>query len=304
MHETGSTVTVAEVQAAVAGGGAIAVDSDCHIRARWPCDPPVPDPESRAAPAQLLWPMDRGGIDRAAVICAAIGANPDNAAFALAAPEHSGGRLEVFADLECRWSADHRRPGAAGRLRAALARWPAMRGFTTGLAENEPGDWLVGPEGGAFFGLAAEGRLIASLSVLPHQVPEVARLATAPPDLAMLPHHLDIRAPRTAATPDAPGLVARAADCATVSSSPPARATSRRRRTTVPHAPRHGFRAFLQARFGPVRRVRGSDDAVLSRHMTYARTRAMVARHGPGSVAEKAAMLGGTMGGLLARAGA
>ena len=48
------------------------VDSHCHAWRRWPYQPPVPDPESRGLVEQLLWEMDRHGVDRAAVVDAAL----------------------------------------------------------------------------------------------------------------------------------------------------------------------------------------------------------------------------------------
>lgn len=278
------------------------IDSHCHIWARWPYDPPVPDPETRAAPEHLIWHMDRNGVDRAVVICAGIGDNPDNAGFAFAAADRFPGRLEVFPDLECRWSPDYRTPGAAARLRAALARWP-MRGFTSYLDEAETGDWLTGPEGRAFFELAAEHRLIASLSVLPHQVPQVAALARAVPGLTILLHHMAFLGPRSAATRNGPALVAAAADCAGIHVKLSGAGNVAGPDDAYPWPALAWIGQLLVAAFGPERLVWGSDFPVSSRHMTYRQALDMVARHGPGPQEARAAMLGGTMARLLAAAG-
>src|SRR5690606_35963218 len=99
------------------------------------------------------------------------------------------GRLVVFPDLECRWAADFRTPGAAQRLEQALARWDFV-GFTQYLDVDEDGSWLTGPEGLPFMQLAAERSLLLSLSSLPHQLAAVAELATRLPSLQILLHHL------------------------------------------------------------------------------------------------------------------
>ena len=54
------------------------VDSHCHAWRYWPYQPPVPDPTSRGMVEQLLFEMDRNGVDRAVVVCARIDHNPDN----------------------------------------------------------------------------------------------------------------------------------------------------------------------------------------------------------------------------------
>jgi len=41
----------------------VLVDSHCHARRYWPYEPPVPDPETRPAVEQLLFEMDRCGVD-------------------------------------------------------------------------------------------------------------------------------------------------------------------------------------------------------------------------------------------------
>jgi hypothetical protein len=65
---------------------------------------------------------------------------------------------------------------------------------------GEPDSWFATDEGKAFFGLATERRLIASISMSPAWAPALAEVAEANPRLVILLHHMGgIRAdgPRT-----------------------------------------------------------------------------------------------------------
>jgi len=267
------------------------VDSHCHVWARWPYDPPVPDPEHRAAPEGLLWHMDRHGVDRAVVICAGIGDNPGNADFAFAAAERSGGRLVVFPDLECRWHATFRTPDARGRLISALDRW-RFQGFTSYLSEAESGDWLTSDDGLAFFRLAAERGLIASLSVLPHQVLHVADLARRLPALPILLHHMAFLGPRSADTPAGPAHVVAAAACPNIHVKLSGWGNVADPKDAYPYPRLAWIGQLLLAAFGPDRLLWGSDHPVSGKHMTYRQSLDMVARHGPADGAARAAILG------------
>jgi predicted TIM-barrel fold metal-dependent hydrolase len=154
-------------------------DGHCHIWENWPYQPPPPDVASRARAEQLLYEMDANGVECAIVICARLGDNAGNVDYAFEAAQRHRGRLIVFPDLECKWAADYSTPCARDRLADALGRWQ-FAGFTTYLDEAEDGSWLTSDEGLAFFALAAERKLIASLSVIPHQAPAVTALAVGP----------------------------------------------------------------------------------------------------------------------------
>ncbi len=80
------------------------LDAHCHTWARWPYQPAVPDPDSRGAAANLVWEMDRAGVERAVIICAAIGENADNNDYAAAQAGRFDGRLVPFADIDSRWA--------------------------------------------------------------------------------------------------------------------------------------------------------------------------------------------------------
>ena len=54
------------------------IDCHTHAWAKWPYEPPVPDFESRGQVEQLLFEMDRCGVDKSVLVCARIEHNPDN----------------------------------------------------------------------------------------------------------------------------------------------------------------------------------------------------------------------------------
>ena len=182
------------------------LDGHCHVWENWPYRPPVPDIASRGRAEQLLYEMDVHGVDQAVVICARLGDNAGNIDYAIDAAGRHPGRLIVFPDLESKWLPDYQTPGARARLEAALSRW-SFQGFTTYLTEEEDGSWLTGDEGRAFFALAAERKLIASLSIMPHQAPAVIALAELFPTLPILLHHFAFVGPRSAKTPNGLDLV-------------------------------------------------------------------------------------------------
>lgn len=276
------------------------VDAHCHVWRRWPYDPPVPDADTRAGIERLLHEMDQNEVGHAVIICAAIGDNPRNAEDAVEAAARHAGRFTVFPDVDCRWSPDFRRPGAARRLEAVVARFDPV-GFTHYLSEAEDGAWLVSQEGLAFFDLAAERRLIASLSVLPHQVEAVIVLAERLPTLPILLHHFAFVGPRTAATPDALARVAAAARCPNVFVKYSGMGNVAAPDMEYPYPDLQPIPRRLAEAFGPDRMVWGSDDPVSRRHMTYRQSLSLLTRHGPFDGAARDAVLGGTMAALLAR---
>ena len=60
------------------------IDSHTHAWEYWPYKPPVPDFESRGRVEQLLWEMDRNGVNKAVLVCARIDHNPENNDYAAA----------------------------------------------------------------------------------------------------------------------------------------------------------------------------------------------------------------------------
>jgi L-fuconolactonase len=254
------------------------LDSHCHVWARWPYAPPVPDPESRASPAQLLHEMDQAGVARAVLIAAAIGDNPDNNDFVAAAAAATPDRFVPFADIDSRWSATHRQPGAAERLDIAAARW-RLAGFTHYLREDDDGAWLLSDEGRRFFGLAQTRRLIASLSVVPSQMAAVAALAEAFPKLRIHCHHMAFVGPRTAATADAARRVLDAARHPNIAIKISGFGNVAAPGMDYPYPDLVWFVRALHEFYGPWRLSWGSDYPVSRRHMTYRQTLDMLRRH-------------------------
>lgn len=270
------------------------IDAHCHAWTRWPYDPPVPDP-ARGSAANLLWEMDAAGVDRAVVICAAIGDNPDNAGDVIA---QAGPRLMPFADFDCRWHATHHTAGAPARLDALLARFPGLRGVTHYLEETADAGWLLSAEGSACLA-RLEGRgLVLSLACGPSQMPVIAAAARRVPRLPILLHHLArVRAGDAGAlhaviahAVPVPNLILKlsgfgyAVDDGWDFPLPTAQAVAR----------------ALAGAFGVRRLVWGSDWPVSLRFMTYRQTLEVLRRHGPAfSPDERAAVLGGTMSRLL-----
>lgn len=273
-------------------------DSHVHAWETWPYRPCVPDPKSRARIEQLLFEMDSAAVERAIVICASIGDNPSNADYAFEAAARHAGRLVVFPDLECRWSPHFRTPGAASRLEEALRRW-SFRGFTTYLTETEDGSWLTGEEGRAFFALSASRQLIASLSVMPHQMPHVAELADRFPDLTVICHHMGHLGPRSEATAGARDFVTMLARYPNVYVKLSGMGNVAAVDDEYPYARLGWIMASLKEALGSDRLVWGSDYPVSRRHMTYLQTLSLVRRHGPFTYEELAGILGGTMSRLV-----
>ena len=178
------------------------VDSHCHAWTTWPYDTSVPDPGSRGRMEQLLFEMDRNGVNVAVLICARIDHNPDNNAYVAAEAARHPDRVVQFADVDCSWSPEYHTPGAADRLAAAVDRW-AIPGFTHYVAETNDG-WLVGDEGHSFFDAAAERNLIASIAAGPAWFDDIALVAEDHPTMPILLHHQGLV--RAVDGPDSPDL--------------------------------------------------------------------------------------------------
>ncbi|CAH1654102.1 amidohydrolase family protein [Chelatococcus asaccharovorans] len=275
------------------------IDSHCHVWENWPYEPGNPHAAGRGRADQLLYEMDAHGVDRAVIICAGIGDNPGNIDYAVSVANAYPGRFAVFPDIDCRWSADYHRPGAAARLEKACSRWN-FKGFTHYLDEGDDGTWLASPGGLAFFGGAAARRLIVSLSALPHQMPAVIALAERLPDLPILIHHFAFLGPRTAATQNARELVLAAAACPNIHIKYSGLGNVAAPDQEYPYTPLAWILTDIAAAFGAARILWGSDFPVSRKHMTYKQCIALLTRHGPFAAADRPAVLGGNMARLLA----
>ena len=254
------------------------LDSHCHVWARWPYAPPVPDPESRASPARLLHEMDQHGVARAVLIAAGIGDNADNNEFVAATAAAHPGRFIPFADIDSRWTPTYRQPGAVARLAQAADRWD-LAGITHYLDEADDGAWMLGDEGRRFFALAAARRLIVSLSIVPSQMAAVSALAEAHPRLRIWCHHLGFLGPRTAATADGPRQVLAAARHPNIAMKISGFGNVAAPGMEYPYPELAWIVGALHAVYGPWRLSWGSDDPVSRRHMTYRQSLDILRRH-------------------------
>ena len=165
------------------------VDSHCHAWRYWPYQPPVPDPESRGLVEQLLFEMERNGVDHAVVVCARIDHNPDNNDYIAECVQRYPDRLTQFADVDCSWTDVYQTPGAAGRLAEAVRRYN-LRGFTHYVRADDDGSWYLSDEGLAFFATAAGLGQIASLAIPARLQPVLRQVAARFPSLPILCHHM------------------------------------------------------------------------------------------------------------------
>ena len=165
------------------------IDSHCHSWAYWPYLPAVPDPENHGSVEQLINQMDVNGVDRATIVCAQIFQNPNNNDYVADALKRYPDRLEQFADVDSMWSDSYHTPGAAKRLETAAERWP-MKAFTHYVAGEDDGSWFNSPEGVDFFNTAEQLGLIASISMAPHHHKELRKVAERLPNLNILLHHM------------------------------------------------------------------------------------------------------------------
>ena len=162
---------------------------DCHTHAwdYWPYEPPVPDPESRGRVEQLLWEMDRVGVDKAALVCARIDHNPHNNEYGAECVKNYPDRLIQFADVDCSWSDTYHTPGAAGRLQEAAENYQ-LKGYTHYLKSDY--EWFESEEGLKFFEKTAELGLIASVALGAPWHRPLRQLARRFPSVVFLCHHM------------------------------------------------------------------------------------------------------------------
>jgi predicted TIM-barrel fold metal-dependent hydrolase len=165
------------------------VDSHCHAWTYWPYQPPVPDPTSRSLVEQLLWEMDRNGVDRAVIVSARIDHNPENNEYGAECVARYPDRLYQFADVDCQWWPTYHTAGAAERLRQAIDRYH-LRGFTHYIRREDDGAWFDSADGRAFLRVAADLHQIASFSIPAHLQPVLRRLALEYPTVPFLCHHM------------------------------------------------------------------------------------------------------------------
>jgi predicted TIM-barrel fold metal-dependent hydrolase len=275
----------------------VIVDSHTHAWARWPYEPEVPDEATKGSVEHLIHEMDQNGVAEAVIVSARIEKNPDNNAYGAAAVRRYPTRLHQFADVDCVWSPEYHTPGAVERLRVAADTLP-IKGFTHYVGEND--GWFRSDEGRAFFKLAAERKLIASIAMGPAWAADLGAICAETPDLVVLLHHMggiSSTAPRS----DLEAI-------ATLAQHPNVHiklsgfhyAVGLENGWDYPHPSAMWIAEGLCAAFGPQRLCWGSDFPALSRAMTYKQALEIVRRHcrflQPGDLEP---ILGGTLKRLL-----
>ena len=280
------------------------VDSHCHAWAAWPYLPAVPDPGSKGAVEQLLNEMSLNGVGRATIVSAQIFNNFDNNDYVARAVRENPGRLEQFADVDSFWSETYHTPGAAGRLEAAVGRWP-MKGFTHYVAKDDDGEWFNSKEGDDFLKVAADAGLIASLAIAPRHQKALRKAAERHPKLAILCHHMS---GMRASEPEPRPMWQEVMESAKLPNihlklSGFHYVTDPERNWDYPYPDTRWVYESAYEHFG-TRMCWGSDYPVVSKAMTYRQSLEAFRTHCDFvSEEDRVAILGGTLEGLLARSG-
>jgi len=273
------------------------VDSHTHAWELWPYDPPVPDHEQRGKVENLLWEMDRVGVDQAVLVCARIDHNPGNNDYVADIVKKYPDRLIQFADVDCSWSDQYHTPGAADRLRQAAERYD-LKGFTHYVKSDT--DWFASEEGFAFFEVAAEMKLIASLAMGPHWQPALRELATRFPTIPFLCHHM------AGCRADDPEKLKQVAESASVPNIHIKMSGFHYVSPTTWNFPYENCRDTVQGlydAFGPERLCWGSDYPVVRTAMTYQHALEAFRACDFIPAADQERILGGALADLLAAAG-
>jgi len=244
------------------------IDAHCHAWPLWPYRPPVPDDASRGTAEQLLHEMDCNGVDRAAVVCAEIERNPNNNAYVAEQVARHPDRLVQIADVDSMWQPTYHQPGAADRLAAAADRWP-IAGFTHYVSNADDGAWLYSDEGLAFFRVAAERGLLASIHCQTYHQPAIRRVAERFPALPILIHHLGH--PKASEPPPHEGLkqILASARLPNIYLKLSGFAYATAVNWDYPYSDTHWIIRAEYEHFGPYRMCWGSDYPVVRFYMTY-----------------------------------
>jgi predicted TIM-barrel fold metal-dependent hydrolase len=274
------------------------IDSHTHAWEFWPYDPPVPDHDSRGRAEQLLWEMDRNGVDQSVLVCARIDYNPGNNDYVRGVVQKYPDRLIQFADVDCSWSDTYHTPGAAQRLREAAERFE-LKGFTHYLKSDT--EWFESEEGLAFFETAAQLKLIASLALGTVWQPALRELARRFPSVPFLCHHMagcrvgdEERVAEVVRSATVPNIYIKLSGFHYV--SPVAWA--------YPYHESHDVVRALFDAYGPERLCWGSDYPVVRRSMTHQHALEAFRTHCDFiSEADRGQILGLSLGRLLDRAG-
>ena len=86
----------------------------------------MPDHNSRGRVEQLLWEMDRHGVDKAVLVCARIEHNPHNNDYVAEQIRTYPDRLVQFADVDCSWSEEYHTPRRGRAAQSGRGKVPAQ----------------------------------------------------------------------------------------------------------------------------------------------------------------------------------
>ena len=175
-------------------------DAHCHAWKNWPYDVKVPDARHRGSIEGLLYEMDTHGVQLSAVVCARIGGgrggegypNQDNNEYVSDFARSHPDRFTSWVDVDCSWQPEHHLKGSVDRFKKIIDR-NNPSGFTHYFNQSNDG-WLTSSEGIAFFELAAERQLIASLAIGKNWFQDLGMVAKNNPTLPILIHHMSMPA--------------------------------------------------------------------------------------------------------------
>jgi L-fuconolactonase len=252
------------------------IDSHSHGWPKWPYDPPVPDPTSRGRLEQLLWEMDRVGVDQAVVICAGLPGNRGNNDYVARFAARHRKRLHVFADVDSVWTRTYHTDGAANRL-SRLAKRLHLKGFTH-YVRDAVDDWFESRAGREFLEVAENLRLVLSLSASPGWQPVVRAIAKRHPSLTVICHHMGfirrqgsswVGLKEVLASADTPNILLKVSGFHYAQAETPMQGMTLPETWTFPYSKGVSLFQRLHEAFGAHRLCWGSDYPVVTRSMTY-----------------------------------
>jgi predicted TIM-barrel fold metal-dependent hydrolase len=261
----------------------------------------VPDHNSRGRAEQLLWEMDRNGVDKAVLVCARIEHNPHNNDYVAEQIRAYPDRLVQFADVDCSWSEEYHTPGAAERLKAAAAKYQ-LKGYTHYVKSDT--EWFASEEGLAFFSATADLNLIASLALGPQWQPALRELARRFPSVPFLCHHMAGANAREEAPHPNLQEILRSAEVPNIYIKLSGFHYASHVSWDYPYSDTHHIVRQLYEHFGPQRLCWGSDYPVVRTNMTYQHALEAFRTHCTFVPDEhKRLILGQNLAGLLDQAG-
>jgi L-fuconolactonase len=271
----------------------VIIDAHTHVWKTWPHEPPVPDRNSRASFANLLFEMDRSGVDKAVIVSARLPGNDDNNEYGASAVAAHPDRLLQMADIDSRWSAEYHTPQAADRLERLVERY-APAGVSHYLRSDNDG-WLTSEEGRAFFAVADRHRLIVSVAATPAWLGDLRLVASACPSAVVLLNHLagvmlwpegeDAGLALALEGEDVPNLLVKVSGYYYGHARP----------WDYPYRDRARIVRTFFEKWGPRRMVWGSDFPGVLAHMSYRQSLEVLREHGPSPDSERDRVLGETM---------